>query len=491
MKLSVRRLLAASTAAAVATAGTLAMTTTVDAAPGTVTKVAAKKVDKKKSKKAKKVSYGMSGRAFGTRITADALGVRSGKTAYSFVGCTTGNKARTESLLGADVLPNSSFLDVGVVRTQTLSRKGKKAVKAGFPKGTKAGTIASAKVADVTLAGLGPLNLKLEGLTSEARAWVTKKGTFRTSQAHKILDIHANTGIGPLDDLLNNSNSPLKSLIDVLTGRVLKDVLADQIVNGVLRITGLGEFNLSKSTSRANKKQALSAATVLQVRLYGTDGKRGGTDDINVQLGFARAKVMKGFEKGRFAGHATALHGNLLDGVLQTAQLSHQPIPCTGTNGKWIKEGVAGVDLLGLGLVKVDGVYTEVMGKRGKKKANTAGARSETARIVVGGEDGLVINAIASKAIAKRNKFGKVKRSTSVNLGDIYLGGNQIDLDQLLNPVVNGLDELLTTIGIASVKTHVVRKSKNGVGVIAVHIKLLDGKGADIKIGDVMAKVLK
>ncbi|WP_235735869.1 hypothetical protein [Nocardioides alcanivorans] len=484
MKLSVRRLLAATTAVAVASTGTLAMASTVNAAPDDSAKVVAAK------KKANKAKYGMSGNAYGTLITAGLLGVRSDKTSHSWVGCTARNKAMNSSLVGADVLPGSTFLDVGVVRTQTLARKGKKAVQAGFPKGTKAGTIATSKVADVKLAGLGPLNLKLTGLSSEARAWVNKNGQFQTKHGYNILDLQANTGIPALDDLLNNTNSPLKTLIDLLLDGVVKGVVIDQVVNGVLKIAGLGEIRLGKSYGIKKKKQAWSNAVVLEVRLYGADGKKS-NDDITVKLGHSRARVVKGLEKGKFNGYASGLNGKLLDGVLQTARLAHQPLPCTGTAGKWTKEAVAGVDLLGLGFVKVDGVSTGVLGKPGKKKAGKAGSRSTTARVELGGPNGLVVSAITSKAIAKRNKAGKLKRNTKVNLGDIYLGGNRISLHQLLNPVINGLDGLLSQLGIASVKTGVVRKSKNGVGVIAVQIKLLDGKGADIKIGDVEARVVK
>ncbi|WP_110208747.1 hypothetical protein [Nocardioides daejeonensis] len=483
MKLSARRFLAASTAAAVATVGTLAMTAPVDASAPTNQIVA--------KKKAKQPRYGMSGNAYGTLITAGALGVASDKTAHSWVGCTLKNKGMDTALVGADVLPTSTFLDLGVVDTQTLARKGKKAVQAGFPKGTKAGTVSTAKVADVNLVGIGPLNLKLTGLSSEARAWVDKKGKFQTKHGYNILDIQANTGIPLLDDLLNTSTSPLGTLIDLLVDGVVKGVVIDQVVNGILKIAGLGEIRLGKSYGIKKKKEAWSNSVVLEVRLYGLDGKKS-DDDITVKLGHSRARIVKGLKPGRFGGYASALHAELLDGVLQTANLSHQPLQCEGTNGKWLKESVAGVDLLGLGFVKVDGVYTEVLGK-GKKRHGkaTAGARAETAKIVVGGNNGLVVNAISSQAKVKRNKYGKLTRSTKVNLGDIYLGGQQIDLDQLLNPVLNGLDGLLSSIGIASIKTHVVRKNKNGVGVIALQIKLLDGKGADIKVGDVQAMIRK
>lgn len=495
MKFSVRRMLAVSTATAVAAVGTLALTAPVAAGTTTAATAAAQAAPvaaKKAAKKKKKTVYGMSARAFGTQINADALGVRSDRTAYSHVACTTGNRSKQESLVGANVLPDSSFLDVGVVRTQTLSRKGKKARKIGFPKGTKAGTLATSKVAEVTLAGVGPLNLKLEGLTSEARAWVNKKGKFKTSQKHGIVDLTANTGIAPLDELLNGSDSPLQVLIDLLTGSIVKPGI--EVVDGVLKAGGLGEISLGKSKTKTTKRNAISQATVLDIRLYGADRKPGGqgpeAGDIRVQLGLARAQVMKGFEKGRFGGQATALHAGVLDGVVGTAKLAYQPIPCTGTQGKTKKQGVAGVDLLGLGQVKVDTVYTTIMAKPGKKKAGKAVSRAETARVVVGGENGLVINAISAKAVAKRNKIGKLKRKTKVNLGDIKLGGTPIDLDQLLKPTLDVVDQLLS-IGIGSVKTHVKTRTGSGVRVIALQIKLLDGQLLDLKVGDVTAKVFK
>lgn len=495
MKTSMRQFLAASTAAAIATAGTLAMSGPVDAAPTTDNQVGAKTLVKKtaakKAKKNKKAPwYGMSGNAYGTLITAGSLGVRSDKTAHSYVGCTLKNKTMQTDLLGANVLPNSSFLDVGVVRTKTISRKGKKAVKAGFPKGTQAATLATSKVADITLAGLGPLNLKLTGLSSEARAWVDKNGNFQTKHGYDLVDIQANTGIKLLDDLLNTSTSPLGTLVDLLLDGVVKGVVIDQVVNGVLKIAKLGEIRLGKSYGKKKAKQAWSNAVVLEVRLYGLDGKKS-DDDITVKLGHSRARVIKGLKPGKFSGYATGIQAELLDGVLQTARLGHQPLQCEGTDGEWLKEGVAGVDLLGLGLVKVDGVYTEVMGKGHKQKKAKAGSRAEVARVVVGGEKGLVINAIETKAVVKRNRGGKLTRNTSVNLGDIWLGGQQIDLDQLLNPVLHGLDAILEGIGIGSVKTQVVKKDRNGVNVIGLQIKLLDGKGADIRIGDVRAGIRK
>ncbi len=488
MKTSMRQMIAATTAAAIATVGTLAMTAPVDAVSPNDSNVAAKMAAKKKNKKAP--WYGMSGNAYGTLITAGSLGIRSDKTAHSYVGCTLKNKSMDTALVGADVLPNSTFLDLGVVDTRTIARKGKKAVKAGFPKGTKVATLSTAKVADVNLLGVGPLNLKLTGLSSEARAWVDKKGNFQTKHGYDILNIEANTGIGPLDELLNGSDNPLGTLIDLLVDGVVKDVIIDQVVNGVLKVAGLGEIRLGKSYGKKKAKQAWSNAVVLEVRLYGLDRIKS-ADDITVKLGHSRARVIKSLKPGRFSGYATGIQAELLDGVLQTARLGHQPLQCEGTDGKWIKEGIAGVDLLGLGLVKVDGVYTEVLGKGHKQAKGRAASRAEVAKIVVGGENGLVINAISSKAVVTRNRGGKLKRKTEVNLGDIFLGGNQIDLDQLLDPVLSGLDSVLSAIGIASVKTEVVKKDKNGVNVIGVQIKLLDGKGADIRIGDVRAGIRK
>ncbi len=485
MKTSMRQYIAATTAAAIATAGTLAMTAPVDAAApsdNVAAKIAAKK-------KATKVKYAMGGDAYGTQIKGGELGVNSGRTAHSFVHCNTTTKTRNTALVGGAVLPDNELLDLGVVKTSVKARKGAKAArKEGFPKGTKAATVSVSSVADIKLLNIAGLGLNIKALETEARAWVDKKGKFHTKERYTGAKIEAHTGIQAIDDLLDGL--PIGDLVDLLLDGILKDVVVNQVVNGVLTITGLGEIKLDKQKSKITKNEGRSVAKALEVRLYGTNGK--GNDDIVVTLGGTRARVLKGAESGLFGGGAYGLNANVLNGVLTTAKLADQPMPCAGTGGKWMSTGVANVDLLQAGLIKVDGVKSQVRTTgKSKKKKRTATAQARTARVEIGGSNGLVVEAITSTVKVVRNKAGKLTRKTTVDLGDIFLGGQQIDLDQLLNPVVDTVDQLLEAIGIASVKTGVVRKTKNGAGLIAIQVQLLNGNVADIKIGDVEARIRK
>ncbi|WP_343990136.1 hypothetical protein [Nocardioides dubius] len=489
MKTSMRHAIAAATAVAVASAGSLAMTGPVSASPA-ASSVAAKdgiKVQAKKKKKKKKTTrYTMGGDAYGTEIVAGLLGLRSDRTAFSWVGCTQQNRQMSTALVGGSVLPGNAFLDLGVVRSSTKTRKGSAAKALGFPSNTAAASISSAKVADVRLGPADGPHLVITGLESEARAWVSKKGKFNTTQKYKTLNIDAKTGIAPLDQLLGQQG--LGGLLDLLLGNIVEPLI--DVVGGVLKVAGLGEISMGKGVSKERKNHAISYSTALEVRLYGTDMKRS-ADDIVVELGRSRARINRTNEPGRFGGYASALDATLLDGVLKTSKLAHQPVPCMGTGGAWKKSGVADVNLLGLGLVEVGAVTSAVQTKGTRRTTRTTKSKAQTARIAIGGNNGLVIEAITSEATAQRNRLGKLSTKSFVDVGSISVAGTKYSLGQLLNPVLSGLDGVLSGLGIASIKTHVKRKVKNGIGVIALQIKLLNGKGADVKIGDVEAKVSK
>lgn len=466
MKQGIRRALAASTAVATALAGTVLLTATAPAhAERTVTNPTLE-------------DYGFSARAFGTVARVDALGVKSGRTAPSYIGCTrrTGvHDVNSVAAVGEDE-QISQAINIGAIRNVTDT----------FKDGPRVGTIARSTIADLRL---GMLNdgdtvnphILIRGLTTTARAWVNKRtDKFDGDAKFGTIEIIPRTGT-PLDDVLEQVGGGINGLIEIITDPVLE---AEAEQNGtrpdrVLTIPGLGEIALGNSTVNKKKRVIKSGAVALRVTLFGPDMTENTEDDVEVKVGRSRAFVYRDVPGGIMRGSAHPVEAEILGGILTVGRIIHKPLPCNGTEGKVETDAIADANLGNADMLEIAAARAEVFGLQKDSGAAKAWTLARVGRISIGGAEGLTINGpIVGKATVRTNRRGQiVQRSIKGStLGEVLVGGES---QGQFGP--GDVETFEIPGGVLKIEFFVRDQSNRGLKVTALRLTLLEAGGDEIK----------
>ncbi|KRF15341.1 hypothetical protein ASG90_11545 [Nocardioides sp. Soil797] len=432
---------------ALAAAGTLTMTAGADAV----------------SAQAKKrtTDYVFTGYAYGTKATTGLVGVTSSPTANSTVGCTrnTGKRDK-EAIVNANA---AGVLKLGAVtsNTSTYRKKG------------RVGVLSTNQVANVVLGDPKGVRLEIQGLSTKADAYATKNGKMHAKASFDALQIKAKTGT-PLDDLLDGALNPLNAL--------LKEI---QKQGGNLPIPALGVLSLGDKAQNTSKNHARARATSLRVKLYGPNLVAGGGDDIAVRIGRANARIVKGAISGVMTGSGKAIRGSLLDGAVKVGPLGSKNLKCEGTNGKVLKNSVAGVNLLNANLLKVGAVEGRTFGKQRSKGRVNAWTEGRVANVSLNaGGQGIQITGIVGRANVKRKANGKlVKSIKGSKVAEIKIGGQKIALPKP--------GKAIEIPGVVKISFMVKKKSKTSIQVTALRIELLDGTVGTLDLGFAKTRVRK
>lgn len=391
--------------------------------------------------------YGFSGFAFGTSARADQVGLGSGFTAFSFMGCTRlAGKKHAASLVAANAPANTPMLSIGAVDSVTST----------FKEGAAVGTRSTNRVAKVVLGSAEGPSLEIRGLETATQAWADGNGKFHANANFKLGDIVANTGT-PLDQLNDVTKNLFAQLAAVL-----------QEAGGALSIPGLGRIALGKTDTRVRATRALADAQALQILLYGANGVAGGGDDIKVVVGRSLARIFDNMEAGVMRGASWAADVTLLDGILGVQRVARRPLPCQGTNGKVLENNIAGLNLLNLSAIQAFAASSRVYGVRGANSTATAWTEGRVARVSLGsGDTALEIKGIVGRANVKRGPRGRIFRSIKgTQIASITVGG---EVQELPKP-----GESIEIPGLATIKFGVVsRPNKRAISVISVQILLV------------------
>lgn len=430
MRKSIKRAFVASIATATSLAGAVVMTTSPAEAA-----------------LSKYTNYGFEGAAFGTYAATGQVGVTSGRTAHSFMGCT--RRVGVTINRSVATVATNPYLNIGGVATFTKTYR--------LANGT-VGERSQAAVAAVTLGDPNGVNIQIKGLKTTTNAFATKDKKFHTSVSFTSADIAANTGT-PLDDVLNMAGATIGDLLKAVT----------DAAGGVLTIPGLGEIKLGGTSTKKFYSYAEANAVALNVQLYGPDSAKGGGDDIIVRVGRSRSRINRNTTSGVFRGFAQPATATLVENLLQVGPLGEQRLGCQGTNGQVRSNAVAGIDLGNAGLIKVGGVEGSVYGLQKSDGSAKAWARAKVAGIKLGNADSsLEIKGIIGQANVTKYPSGKVSRG---------IGGSTI-----LSLIVNGEahpipvpGDTIEIPGLARIEFMVVSKpTLRDIKVTAIRITLLD-----------------
>lgn len=406
-----------------------------------------------------KTDFGFQTHAFGTLVQGDAVGVRSGPTAYSLLGCTrlTGLSSDAD-IAGADLPgPDSPQVQVGAVASHSSTFR----TASG-----NVGTQSVTRISKITL-GQAPTQIVIEGLRTVAKAWADKAGKLHSSSSYSSTDISGNTGT-PLDDVLGQA------------GAGINDLLA-QIPAGGQDIPGLGKLEVGGKTAIQGKSFASATATVLRLEL---------TNPANtaITVGRAWARINRGLPAGVFQGGAYGADiPAALGGVLHVGKLGQRPLPCQGTRGKVIENDLGGFDAGGAGQLVLGALSGEAWGEQNQDGSARAWTRGRVASLTLGP---LQLTGVVGKAAVRQTSSGKVVPSATYSIGSITANGQTQSLPDPGQDLVvgdgNGHDLLKVRFG-------VVGKSRRAVHVTAAQITVLDIAGVPagtvIRLGNAGAAI--
>lgn len=451
--------------------------------------------------------------------------VNSGKTGLSYLGCTEKIGAHAENglaniNLGPDV-GNLVQIDGSTTDNDSVQR-------ANGDRGSRTVT----NVADINVGLEGVLGINLTGVRTVARAFQKANGNFATYRdtdiggaslmlAGEELNLPVQTileylitpeGIdlsiegllrllGDADVLLQPEvlgallgELPAGPLVNTLIG-LLNTLGVDAVLSQIGGLTALIGFladgladtlpigDASLGTIRGDlgwasqgPRGARIFATGIRIDLLDING-----EPASLLVGRAHAKVYELRQDRPTLGYAYAAKLDVLEGVVGTGKIANQPLECHGTSGKWMTNHTADVTVPGLASVKA--ASSRTFSGQMDNGAINAHARSSVANVnLLGGQ--VKIQGLHTNAHVRRRPNGSRLRSTEgTTLGKLELGGQVIDLNQLVPDVP------LVIPGVAEVTFAKVVRKPYGMEVTGLEIKLLSGQLVTLEIGKVQALV--
>lgn len=379
--------------------------------------------------------YAFTAGAFGTQVRGGQLPAGSDMTAYANISCQNSAGINKNNHIAAVKLPGLGT--VNGVDSHVWTTKS----------GSTYSSHAEHKIAGVTLldTGSNALKLAITGVESKARAW------------HDATGFHATTATS----LANIS----------LTVAGVTQTLKIPTLGHPITVPGLLKIEIGASKREKNAHHILVRASTLKISLLAT-----GTE---VRLAQTRAGVSDGIRSGLFGGFGAGLRASVLSPVLSIGRTPNQPMACRGTRGEVRTRSTAAVNIPGVadisGIADRQMAYQTKTRSYGFQQAQVAGISLLGGRVQVTG--------IRGRVNVRRTPNGLTRNTNGTQVLAITLDGKAITLPDL--------GKLLTIPGLLSVQQAVTTKIDDGLQVIALQIKLLDGTGATIDLGVARLRIHK
>lgn len=409
------RVVAVLATAALTAGGLSAATSGAAVAESTATKASAK-------------GFNFVSSAYGTRVfNRNNQLVDSGRTAWSLIACTSKTGKTDRDRLAEVSLPGNQ-LKVGPVTTKSQSVKTSNGVK----------SVATTTVGDIVLkSDVG--HLRIEGLKGVSEA-SNKNGSYHQKGAVDLLSIKA--GLGGIEFPVPIDPD------DIDPGQQIK-------------IPGLAKLRFLDTKGKATKDESWNNSVALEIKVLTGGPLKGQT----VRVGSARTKLEGISKKGKVHGYGEAARAKLLDGIVKSGRIAHQPLHCSGTDGKWKRNSVAGLKLPGQP-VRIEAASGQARGISEPGKNLLAHTRARIAGVKL--TNALKIGAVESYAKVVK-KGGKYKKSSGISVLRVNAGGE--NWTKQINKAIKQ-QKSITIPGIAKITPNVVHKTKKSISVTALKIKL-------------------
>ena len=370
--------------------------------------------------------FAMTAAAYGSRVQGGQIPADSGRTAFSYIGCTKlAGKSRTNQLVEGNL--GGEGVVRGVDTRSWTSRTD--------------GVVNSFAKTDIAYAKIG--DLVLRNIALETRAWHDRTG-FHASRKAKIGSLRLDGA--PLD-------------IPTFPGQTIP-------------VDGVGTLIFLTGFKRVTDAGARITATAVRLKL---DNNR-----TVITLGSAFSEINGENPAGILGGYGQAAEVTALDGSLKSGRVALQPLPCRGTNGKWIDNDTAGLNLNSV--ADLGAVSGGANGDQTNKLNGYGSTRGVVSSLnLLGGE----VRARVIKGQANvRMVDGDIRRSIQgTGVGFLSIGGEEV-----MNPKP-GDSILIEGLGRVTVGQQ-VKAGPNAVHVIALQIRLFNGGEADtlVNLGEALAR---
>ncbi|MDQ3629492.1 MAG: hypothetical protein M3419_11920 [Actinomycetota bacterium] len=379
-------------------------------------------------------AFGLAAAGYGTRVQGGDVPAESGRTAFSIIACTklAGLEKRNQLLS----LINREGVRVSGVRTRQWTTRQPNTPNGVTVSSHSLTTIASVKLGDTGLLGDG---LVIEGLRLKTRAFHDDRG-FNTQRSFGFRNA----------DLLG-----VPGLLDPNPGETIT-------------VPGVGSVTFFSGARSKSKNGARVEAKGLKVRVTATDSI--------VTVGSAMSRITNKVPAGVLGGFGRAGNARVLDGTIVSGKLAVQILPCQGTNGEWIRNPTARLDLPGT--LVLGGAVGSARGDQISRTNAYGMTRGKIARAAIGGR-GLVIRAIKAQANVRKDGTTITKTAKGTSVGSITVNGNPRS--------VPAAGQTVNLAGVQITGRKVVR-TKFGIRVIALQVKI-PGVETKVNLGEAFARI--
>jgi hypothetical protein len=373
--------------------------------------------------------------AFGTQVRGGQLPAGSDMTAYANISCQNSAGINKSNHIAAVKLPGLGT--VNGVDSHVWTTKS----------GNTVASNAEHTIAGVTLldSGSNALKLAITGVESRAKAW------------HDATGFHATT------------STSLAGISLTLAG--VTKTLKIPTLNHPLVVPNVLKIEVGAPVREQNKHHILVRASTLKISLLAT-----GTE---VRLAQTRAGLSDGIRSGLFGGFGAALRASVLNPVLTIGRTPNQPMACRGTRGQVRNRATATVNIPGV--ATVNGVADQQMAYQTKTRSYGYQQAQVAGISLLGGR--VQITGVKGRVNVRRTPKGLTRNTNGTRVLSITVDGQAVTLPDL--------GKLLTIPGLLSIQQGVTTKIDDGLQVIALQVKLLDGTGATIDLGVARLRIHK
>ncbi|HET7432249.1 MAG TPA: choice-of-anchor P family protein [Nocardioides sp.] len=362
---------------------------------------------------------------FGSRVIGGQVPAGSGTTAYQVIGCTASpGVVRTNTLATADVTGLGTLTDL---RTKVWTSRHHGVVAAH----------ARHRIAALTLVDSPLGSVTVTGIVTKVRAFHDSTG-FHAEQSSRVGAITFTPPVGPAQSL------PAPTPGNPVT------------------VPGLVTLTAGSSSVATSATGAAVDANALKVKVIPTS--------TEVKLAHGSATIGGGVEYGLFHGHSDASRVSAVSDVLRSGPTPLTVMPCQGTGGEVHRKSVAHLGLGGQ--IALRGLVSRDSSSQTRRRAHGY-ERSRVGRINLGG-GAVVVDGIVGQATVTRTRHHTVCTAQGTHVGTVTANGQELTFPK------SGVIEIP---GVAKLRRHLVARSGTGLSVTALRIKLLDGTGAVIDLG--------
>jgi hypothetical protein len=368
-------------------------------------------------------NYGMKASAFGTRVKGGDVSANSGRSAWAYLGCTKLTGVGRDNHL-AGIRPGDTGDVEGIdSRVRTYRRDGAVHSRA-------VNKIASAEFSN------GSDSLKVNGIKAVAQTWHDDRGFHRSG------------------------HSSIASL--TLNGQALP-VPSEE--GQVVEAPGLAKLTFFSDRGRARKHSAKAVVRTVKVELI--------PSGTVVLLGNTFAQIQDDVPTGILAGQGRAADGSAFDGTVTTGKVPVQPLSCDGTDGEWVTNSTADVDIAGV--AHLEALSASARGDQRDRSHGYGTTRGRVGRATLATPAGeLVIEGVLGQANVRRDGGKLVRNIKGTRLGSITLNG---EMQPLPTP-----GEPLVIAGVVKVSAPVVDKTRYGIKMIATPVTVFPGTDDQVQL---------